>query len=105
MRMRGTTEKPIFKVTDNTFTMILPNCNYKSDNKEKKEEHRRIDHLSDQEKVTVYAQSHESFTRKDIQSVLEVSQATCNRLLKNLVEQGILIQIGKGKNTRYQLAY
>ena len=35
---------------------------------------------------------------------LQVSQTTCGRLLKQMVENGQIIQEGKGRNTHYYLA-
>lgn len=41
----------------------------------------------------------------DVIRLLSVSRATATRLLKKLVEQGLIIKIGKGSATRYKRAY
>lgn len=42
-------------------------------------------------------------TRKEIEILLGIGQPSCGRLLKKMIENGLLIQEGKGKNTRYFL--
>ena len=40
-------------------------------------------------------------TRNDVQRELEVSQTTAGKLLRNLVDQGLVVQKGKGRNVFY----
>ena len=42
-----------------------------------------------------------SFVRADVEPALGISQATAILLLRELVEDGVLIKRGKGKNIRY----
>lgn len=41
--------------------------------------------------------------KKELEKLLDISQTTSVRLLNKMVEKGLLIKQGKGKNTRYQL--
>jgi ATP-dependent DNA helicase RecG len=43
-------------------------------------------------------------TRKEIEKLLGIGQTTSGRLLKKMMENGQLIQKGKGKTTHYQLS-
>jgi DNA-binding MarR family transcriptional regulator len=40
--------------------------------------------------------------RKDVESALAVSQPMAVRLLRGLVDKGVLRSLGAGKNTRYE---
>lgn len=39
--------------------------------------------------------------RKQVQEMLGISQTTSGRILKQMVEDGLIIQRGRGKNTYY----
>lgn len=56
------------------------------------------------ESVTALAKEQGTFTRKDIEKALGISQTTCGRLLKRMVGNGQIIQVGRGKNTHYHLS-
>ena len=43
------------------------------------------------------------FSRKELEKRLGISQTSCGRLLKQMVESGYIVQVGKGRNTRYHL--
>lgn len=85
---------PKIQVTSNAFKITLPNLNVKI------EAHETNNGMED--KVISYLSKHEYITRADTEFLLGMSQATSNRLLKRMVEYGILIQVGNGKNTRYK---
>ena len=44
-----------------------------------------------------------TLVRKDIEEVLNVSQATAVLLIRQMVEKGVLIKEGNGKYSRYRL--
>lgn len=50
-----------------------------------------------------FAKEHGAFHRKDAELALGISQATCGRLLKRMVSNGLIVQHGKGKATYYAL--
>lgn len=100
-------EKPSIETTDNAFKITLPNSNFHSEGKKnpnmvkvgvstsmsKKES--RID------AVLKLCHCKGSFVRTDVESALGISQSTAILLLRELVDDGVLIKKGKGKNLRY----
>lgn len=97
----GTGMIPQIVTSDNAFKIILPNLN----SQPKKEETKTIkmENNQNEEIVIALAGKQNSVTRKEIEKTLGISQTTCGRLLKRMVENGQLVQEGKGKNTFYRL--
>lgn len=56
-----------------------------------------------EEKVIALTKQRGFVTRKEIEILLDMGQSSCGRLLKEMIENGLLIQEGKGKNTHYCL--
>lgn len=56
-----------------------------------------------EEKVIALTEQRGFVTRKEIEILLGMGQSSCGRLLKKMIENGLLIQEGKGKNIRYCL--
>ena len=54
--------------------------------------------------VIVPAKKQVAFTRKDLEKTLEISQTACGRLLRRMIENGQIVQEGKGRNTHYRLS-
>jgi ATP-dependent DNA helicase RecG len=52
--------------------------------------------------VLTLLQNQEEIAVKDVMSYLNTSRATAGRLLTKLVEQGLLLRVGRGPATRYQ---
>jgi len=97
--------QPEFKVTANVFKTILPNM-------EKATKQMRCEETvipygtgfcasSEDEVLCGYLKKHPEITRKDIEILFQVSSATAVRMLKTFTQKGILLCLGKGKNTRY----
>lgn len=89
-------EKPSIVANNNSFKIELPaltqNIIAESDN------------TSDYEnKIIMYANKHGMFSRVEMEKLLNLSQATVNRILKAMVIEGKLKKEGNGKNTRYKL--
>jgi len=95
----GTGKKPEIAVSDNAFKIILPNLNIFDDQSEN-----NIENNDQAETVISLAKKQGDFSRKDLQSVLGISQTTAGRLLRQMLDKGLIIQKGSGKNTRYHLA-
>jgi len=95
----GTGKKPEMAVSDNAFKIILPNLNIFDDQSEN-----NIENNDQAETVISLAKKQGDFSRKDLQSVLGISQTTAGRLLRQMLDKGLIIQKGSGKNTRYHLA-
>lgn len=87
--------KPEIAVSDNAFKIILPNSNY----------HAAEFNLSNTytDIILNYLSRKEFVTRKDIEAILNVSQASAARILKKMVEGGFLCKIGNGKNSKYSM--
>ena len=84
--------KPTIEVTNNAFRITLPNQNLETSK----------DTLSGPEHVILsYLQNQESITRPEVDSLLNVSQATANRILKRMLQEGIIVQDGSGRRTKY----
>lgn len=98
--------KPLIETTGNAFKITLPNSNYqaqsqspqdaiKSSGTSLSKKGSRIDAILN------LCRKNGSFVRTDIEQILGVSQSTAILLLRELVDDGVLIKKGKGKNLRY----
>ncbi len=85
--------KPELVVTNNAFKIVLPNRNAQGDP--------IPENASPEEQVIAYIRDHGAVTRPEVQNLLQVSQATANRLLKRMLAQGDIRQEGAGRGTRY----
>ena len=88
--------KPKTVYSDNAFKITLPNTNHHSS------ETTKIDLGEREKKVISLAKKQKRITRKDIEEVLEISQATAIILLREMTEKGLLSKTGQGKNIRYE---
>lgn len=97
----GTGMTPKIETSDNAFKIILPNLNAKSEPVRKM----RVnpEKGAPEEIVIALAKQRGFITRKEIEMLLGIGQSSCGRLLKKMIENGLLIQEGKGKNTHYCL--
>ena len=97
----GTGMTPQIETSDNAFKIILPNLNAMP------EPARHIQVNSEksmpEEKVIAVTKQRGFVTRKEIEILLGMGQSSCGRLLKKMIENGLLIQEGTGKNIHYCL--
>ena len=98
----GTGRKPLIEISDNAFKITLPNLNISMD--QEGESVLSEENDSEESKVEKLAQKKKTFTRKEAEQCLGLSQTSCGRLLKRMMDRGQIIREGKGKNTRYRLA-
>jgi len=91
----GSPAKPEIQVTGNAFKIILPNRNTAGNDDEK------IKFLENEEKVISMFEKQSAITRKDIEDVLSVSQAKAVRIIRHLINMGVIRVNGEGKNTHY----
>ena len=90
--------KPKIEVSSNAFKITLPNRNTGANHTEtlvgtlKSEEKRILDFIG----------SHGNIVRSDVDRLLDVSQATANRILKRMVAEGLIYQDGNGRKTKYR---
>lgn len=99
--------KPLIETTSNAFKITLPNSNFHAEDTNSKnptpvpvtstsKKASRID------AVLELCRKMGSVTRTDVETALNISQSTAILFLRELVEDGVLEKIGKGKNLRYQ---
>ena len=96
----GTGKEPQIETSDNAFKIILPNLNAHAD---QDDPDARQNGGSPEEAVIALAKKQNSFTRKDVEEELGISQSACGRILKQMAQRGQIIQEGKGRNTHYLL--
>ena len=96
----GTGAQPRFETTDNAFKVTLPNLNAPG-----AEEGAHVAPSGDtqEEALLSLARSQETFTRKDVEKALGLSQSASGRLVKKLLEEERVVPIGNGKGRRYRL--
>ena len=90
--------KPKIEVSSNAFKITLPNRNAGTNHTQtpvgtlKSEEKRSLDFIG----------SNGHIVRSDVDQLLDVSQATANRILKRMVAEGLIYQDGNGRKTKYR---
>lgn len=93
--------EPEIITTNNSFKIILPNINYKQNNNlyisspEMKYCNENI--------LLKYLNDNQSITRKEVETLMGLSQSSAGRILKKMVDEGKLIQFGGSKNIKYML--
>lgn len=103
----GCDVKPLIETTSNAFKITLPNCNYRTESQNSQAIGRNSGETSASKKgdrihkILDLCHSKGSLVRADVEEVLGVSQSTAILLLRELVEEGVLIKKGKGKRLRY----
>ncbi len=97
----GTGMTPQIETSDNAFKIILPNLNVTPEPEKSIPD--IIEEATPEEKVIALTKERGAVTRKEVEILLDIRQSSCGRLLKKMTENGLLIQEGKGKNTRYCL--
>lgn len=93
----GSGLEPKVEVTANAFKITLPNRNAESNasaaNAGKSYETRILE----------FVKTNGQAVRSDIDALLGVSQATSSRILKQMLNSGLIYQEGKGRTTRYKV--
>ena len=97
----GTGMAPQIETSDNAFKIILPNLNAMPE--PARQMQINPEKSTPEEKVIALTKQRGVITRKEIEILLGIGQSSCGRLLKKMIENGLLIQEGKGKNTHYCL--
>ncbi len=94
----GSGLKPEIEVTDNAFKITLPNRNTAVKETEPVSDIPNHDEVQ----ILAFAETNGQILRSDIETLLDVSQATALRILKRMVAKGLLYQEGNGKKIRYK---
>lgn len=90
---RDAVKKPLVEVTEHAFKIVLPNINCIA----------TVTVDGSEGKILELAKGSGSITRSDVEKQLEISASTASRLLRRMVEKGLLLQQGSARNTRYIL--
>ena len=90
----------LFQVTEKVFKVTLPRLN----SGRSSEPNSPAVPQTAEEKILEYFSTKEMIARQEVEQITETSSSTAARMLKRMVQNGVLIRIGEGKNTRYMLA-
>ena len=87
----------LFRVTEKVFKVTLPcpNSGHFS------LPHDTVAHQTAEEMILAYLSTKERITRKEAEQITGTSLASAARILRKMVQSGLLIRIGEGKNTGY----
>lgn len=102
---KGETVQPKIEASNNAFKIVLPNRNAAQPAAKgsglagKNEPELGIEET----KVLEFFKENQTATRRQIQDQLEIGQSSAGRILKKLVACGMLVQVGRGRMTCYQL--
>lgn len=101
-------EKPVITTTNNSFKIVLPNINYKHDRSQEKPKEKPAapePELPDSSKqrVLAYVQKYGEVTRPEAEKLLGVSASTASRLIREMVNSGLLSPRGKARSCKYVL--
>lgn len=100
--------KPGIHVSDNAFKIVLPNTNYQREVTRVRETMTwntgiAVPREQRYESVIALCRKQGFIVRKDVQRILGVSQPTAILLLREMVENGILVKRGAARNLCYYL--
>lgn len=99
--------KPLIETTSNAFKITLPNSNFHAEERKPQNIGKTGGATSMSKKesrintVLELCRSKGSISRTDVEVALSISQSTSILLLRELVEDGVLIKKGRAKNLRY----
>ncbi len=108
---RNSLVKPEFVITNNSFRVILPNVNFPSETEAKycyepqlRYSANATSRLSKEEGcVMQYTKKHGSVTKNEVASLLNTSPSTAIRVLRKLIEKGLIEANGNARSTYYTL--
>ena len=102
----GAAAKPQITATSNAFKIVLPNVNFVAKAAEAPATAGEgVSTISDSRENVIlrFLTEHPSITRKEVQTLLGVSQSTAGRLLKEMVDKGQIMALGGSRASRYEL--
>ena len=92
----GSGKTPAIETTDNAFKITLPilEANHSPLTNGQ-------DIPAEKSKVLELAREQGAVSRRDVEALLGLGQSSTGRLIKRMLQEGLLTQDGKGKNTKY----
>lgn len=103
--------KPTIETTRNTFKIILPNINAKHETRKPTicNVHQSTDCIREtaeygsRAQILSHIKENGSITRLEAENILKTSPSTTSRIIRRMVEEGLLIPHGKARSTEYTL--
>lgn len=95
----GTGKTPQIETTSNAFKITLPNINYGTEIEPKRNDLS----ATDEDQIIHLIEKNGAITRSDVETQLGISASSALRLLRKMLDKGILIQHGRGKSIKYFL--
>ncbi len=98
-------EKPRIEVSENAFKITLPNMNFRHSVQEETDQKKVslvVPAEKRQEMVMRLFETQSAITRKDVETALNVSQATATLVIRRMVADGLLVKEGGGKHVQYR---
>ncbi len=93
-------KKPSFDATENTFSITLPNMNFK----ESTNKTNIVNQSLSKEKIIIdYIKMHNKINRNITENILNLSKTGAYKFLNKMLEKNIIKKEGNGKNTFYVL--
>lgn len=86
---------PVIETTNNAFKITLPNINYAAEFK------KPVPVVSDEEQIIDFVKKNGEVTRVNVEAQLGISASSASRMLRKMVERGLLAQHGKGRSSKY----
>ena len=102
----GMSDKPVISTTKNSFKITLPNINakYEAESQSAVDRSESLTQIGGSEDIiSEYVRIHGSITRTHAEKILGTSAATASRLIKKMVDSGLLLQIGKTRGVKYTI--
>ena len=102
----GAAAKPQITATSNAFKIVLPNVNFVAKAAEAPATAGEgVSTIPDSRENVIlrFLTEYPSITRKEVQTLLGVSQSTAGRLLREMVDRGQIMTLGGSRASRYEL--
>ena len=97
-------KKPLFDTTENTFSIILPNMNYKEVIDNYVNDNNIIFHsLSQEDMIVQFLKKYNKINRNETEKLLNVSKTRAYKILDAMIDNNIINKEDNGKNTYYIL--
>ena len=90
--------KPVIEVTNNAFKITLPNMNHGAESALTE----KASALQKQQTVMRMLDAQGRITRKDIETTLSLSQSTAVLLVRDMLQKGLIVKVGNGRNIYYE---
>lgn len=98
-----TGKTPTIETTANAFKITLPNVNYVQPYLYTASETAAEGENGEKQQVMMIMEGRGWFTRNEVEEAMGISASSATRLLRKMIEDGVVLREGKAKSTRYRL--